>query len=224
MPKGMRNILATQCSRPKATKPVMGKKTAMALAPISGVDVAIHTAMQTSQLHRIPLTSTAEKLAEHLAVAIATADAPTPVDAIKANAASSNEPTRFALVTVSQFLQTLQSLTLPSSHAAVQSAKLPVTNSPPAVTVISSPIGRPNMPSKTLCKPGSVALIPGTDPPTETAKNAPRAMCAPLAMPIANILFKGRLVLAVPSFTALSYNPAGPGRGSSVCILGVPAR
>src|SRR3954469_9703331 len=44
-------MLATTWSKPSATKPVIGRKTARTLPPMSSDAVAIHTARQTSQLH-----------------------------------------------------------------------------------------------------------------------------------------------------------------------------
>lgn len=54
MPRGTMNMLATECSNPRATKALMGNQIATALPAALLQALAIHTAAHTSQLHRIP--------------------------------------------------------------------------------------------------------------------------------------------------------------------------
>lgn len=55
MPKGTMNMLATECSNPRATNAEMGNQTATALPGALDAAFAMYTAALTSQLQRMPL-------------------------------------------------------------------------------------------------------------------------------------------------------------------------
>jgi hypothetical protein len=57
IPRGMKNMFATLCSRPMATNALIGSHTASALPGRLAADAACHTAMQTSQLASTPRTN-----------------------------------------------------------------------------------------------------------------------------------------------------------------------
>ena len=54
MLRGKKNMLATECSRPTATKAEMGKMMARIFPATSRAAMASHTARQTRMLHKIP--------------------------------------------------------------------------------------------------------------------------------------------------------------------------
>ncbi len=54
-------MFATECSKPDATKAIMGKKIAHILPVISVAAILSHTARTTSQLHKIPRTKACPK-------------------------------------------------------------------------------------------------------------------------------------------------------------------
>jgi hypothetical protein len=91
----MMNMLATECSRPMATKAEIGNQMATILPGRSLAIEAIHTAMHTSQLHRMPRTSAVLKGRLVLATAAPTeAPPPTSVPPAATRAARASEPTK----------------------------------------------------------------------------------------------------------------------------------
>mmetsp|Transcript_8810 Transcript_8810/g.19065 ORF Transcript_8810/g.19065 Transcript_8810/m.19065 type:complete len:207 (+) Transcript_8810:452-1072(+) len=177
IPRGMRNMFATECSRPRAAKAEIGNQIATILPPRSLQKEAMYTAMHTNQLHKIPRTRAALKESPDLAAAIPTeAPPPTSVPPAVTMAAMNSEPTKFPLKETIQDLSSCGSEALPSSTAAVTRAVLPVKSSAPVTSVIIRPNGRPNAPKIIFWSPGFVAARPGHAPPTETMRKAPKAM------------------------------------------------
>ena len=76
-PTGIKYIFAMQCSKPAATKAVIGKITARILSVVLRALIAIHTAKQTNTLHRIPNTKASTKPMPVLVLAIFNAGKPT---------------------------------------------------------------------------------------------------------------------------------------------------
>ena len=70
MPAGMKNIFATLCSKPMATKAMIGKKMPKILPTMSFAASASTIARQTSQLQRMARKKIAEEGSAHFAVAI----------------------------------------------------------------------------------------------------------------------------------------------------------
>mmetsp|Transcript_20253 Transcript_20253/g.60421 ORF Transcript_20253/g.60421 Transcript_20253/m.60421 type:complete len:217 (+) Transcript_20253:175-825(+) len=204
MPKGIMNMLATEWSMPIATKPEMGKKTAQALEARSLCAVDIQTAMHTSQLQMTPRAKPWAKVQETLPIATATALAETPVEATVASLATAREPTKLPAKTTPRFLSRLPSVALPAAYAAVQTAMLPVTSSPPPPSTMRRPMGRPRTPMRARWRPGLAPLRAGTEPPQEMARSAPSAMCAPLRNERGMSLSVGVAALPAPRATALS--------------------
>ena len=71
IPNGMMNMFATEWSRPRATNADIGNQTAVIFPIIVEHPEAMYTAIQTSQLQRIPRTNATSKGRLHLAVAMA---------------------------------------------------------------------------------------------------------------------------------------------------------
>ena len=69
MPRGMKNILATLCSKPMVTKAMMGNQQAKILLITSSELIASQTARQTSQLQPIPRRKAVPKSRSHLVLA-----------------------------------------------------------------------------------------------------------------------------------------------------------
>ncbi len=65
MPAGKRNMLVTECSKPMATNMEMGNQAPIIFPPSPLAMVHSHTAMQTNQLHIMPLTKVGPNSAEH---------------------------------------------------------------------------------------------------------------------------------------------------------------
>ena len=65
-------------------------------------------------------------------------------------------------------------------------------------------MGRPMTPKRRRWTPGFAALMPGTEPPTDTASIAPSAMCAPDRNDSGMSLAMGVAALPAPSATAAS--------------------
>merc|ERR1712113_305342 len=80
MPSGRRNMLATECSRPMATKVEMGNQMPPILPVRSLAAPASQTAMQTNQLHIIAFATVGPKVLLHFLTAVATARSLTPYD------------------------------------------------------------------------------------------------------------------------------------------------
>lgn len=66
------NMLATEWSNPRATNAEIGNQTATIFPAREAHPLAMYTAIQTSQLQRIPLTKATSNGKEHFAVAMAT--------------------------------------------------------------------------------------------------------------------------------------------------------
>merc|ERR1719506_2403895 len=66
---GMMNMLATECSSPSATNAEMGNQMATIFPAASRAKEAMYTAMQTSQLQRMPRATAVPKEREVLAAA-----------------------------------------------------------------------------------------------------------------------------------------------------------
>mmetsp|Transcript_71056 Transcript_71056/g.148170 ORF Transcript_71056/g.148170 Transcript_71056/m.148170 type:complete len:207 (+) Transcript_71056:107-727(+) len=180
MPVGMKNMFATECSKPMVTKAEMGNQIAIAFEPMSLAPVACQSPMQTSQLHRIPLNINGRKapevLARVMALAVATEGAARAPDA-NTSAASPTEPTKLPMKETIQFLRRSERPIFFSASAAVMNAAFPVRSSPPAHTTISSPKGRPKAPSTIFCSPRfPAATSPWQAPPTVRARQDPKAM------------------------------------------------
>lgn len=75
MPIGMRNMLATEWSKPIATKEEMGNQIARNFPVKSVAALLMYTARQTSQLQRTPFKNAARKGMEVLTPAMPTAAA-----------------------------------------------------------------------------------------------------------------------------------------------------
>mmetsp|Transcript_5847 Transcript_5847/g.10732 ORF Transcript_5847/g.10732 Transcript_5847/m.10732 type:complete len:110 (+) Transcript_5847:118-447(+) len=69
MPWEMRNMFATLCSNPRVTKVLIGMKMLSSLPGIVALAMAIHTAKQTSQLHKTPFANNVANGMETLATA-----------------------------------------------------------------------------------------------------------------------------------------------------------
>lgn len=65
MPAGKRNMLVTECSKPMATNMEMGNQAPIIFPPSPLAMVHSHMAMQTNQLHIMPLTKVGPNSAEH---------------------------------------------------------------------------------------------------------------------------------------------------------------
>mmetsp|Transcript_36607 Transcript_36607/g.78099 ORF Transcript_36607/g.78099 Transcript_36607/m.78099 type:complete len:240 (+) Transcript_36607:466-1185(+) len=205
MPSGMMNMLATECSRPKATNAEIGNQIATIFPPRSLQKDAMYTAMHTSQLHIIPRTSAALKVSAVFAPATAT-EAPPParVPPAVTSAAMKSEPTRLPLYDTVQDLMSCGIVALPSKTAAATRAVLPVKSSAPDTRVIKRPKGKPNAPRIIFCSPGLLDAMPGQAAPTESMRKAPKAMCTPDRMPSAKILDAGICAFLTPAATAPS--------------------
>src|SRR5512141_1067616 len=69
MPRGMKNMLATLCSKPMVTKAMIGNQQAKILLITSSELIASQTARQTSQLQPIPRRNAVLKSRPHLVLA-----------------------------------------------------------------------------------------------------------------------------------------------------------
>mmetsp|Transcript_62115 Transcript_62115/g.122768 ORF Transcript_62115/g.122768 Transcript_62115/m.122768 type:complete len:215 (-) Transcript_62115:280-924(-) len=177
MPRGIMNMLATECSRPRATKAEMQKKIGTILPAASFANDARYTAMHTSQLHKMPRTSAGTKASEVLATATGT-EAPPPASVWprKTSTARRIEPTKLPAYDEIQLLASWLPLALPSRAAIVTRAVFPVKSSAPERSVIIRPNGRPKAPSTIFWRPGLDAARPGQAPPTESIRKAPKPM------------------------------------------------
>ena len=91
-PMGMKNMLATLCSKPLETKAMIGKKMAKILPTISLAAKAIHTARHTSQLQQMARKKACPQVRVSLPLAIARALAPWALIAMAPPAAASGPP------------------------------------------------------------------------------------------------------------------------------------
>merc|ERR1719382_768058 len=79
MPAGRRNMFATECSKPMATNMEIGNQMPTILPARSFAEVARKTAMQTSQLHMMALTTVCQNDALHFVTTVLAASLAVPM-------------------------------------------------------------------------------------------------------------------------------------------------
>lgn len=212
IPMGTRNMLATEWSKPMATKAEMGSSTARNLLPKPRADAASQIPRQTSQLQATPLAKAVANVIDVFAFAIPTTVATlaaesTPDTVIKYT--TSSAPIKFPMKLAVQFRANPFMLARPDNTAAVTRAVFPVKSSPPAVSTMVSPNGKPTSPKSSFCSPGFAVASAGTAPPTVIASAAAMAMYAPARMPMIMTFSVGSSALAAPKVSATASAPAG---------------
>jgi len=108
IPKGIKNIFATQCSNPKVTNVVIGIQINIILAIEFDVDACIRTAILTNQLANIPFQKATKKGNEVFETAILQANVatvPTP-KLVATRAAKPTEATKFPIKLSPEYLHT----------------------------------------------------------------------------------------------------------------------
>jgi hypothetical protein len=176
---GIRNMFATEWSKPMATNAETGRTTATNFPVTSWADEASQTARQTSQLQMIPRAKAAENVREVFALAMAIAVAalgPTRTPDTETSPTTSRDPKKFPRNETNQLRSSPETVARRARTAAVTSAVFPVNSYPPAVRTSVRPNGRPKRPKRIRCRPGLAAAIWGTAPPTQSARRAPSAM------------------------------------------------
>merc|ERR1719426_476055 len=73
MPCGIKNMLATECSKPSVMNALMGSQMASSLPPVLWLDMAPHTPRHTSQLQRMALEKATVQGSDTFIVAMPTA-------------------------------------------------------------------------------------------------------------------------------------------------------
>mmetsp|Transcript_4606 Transcript_4606/g.11638 ORF Transcript_4606/g.11638 Transcript_4606/m.11638 type:complete len:240 (-) Transcript_4606:307-1026(-) len=192
MPWEMRNMLATECSKPSVTKVEMGMKMLRSLPGMLFEAMAIHTARQTSQLHSTPLAKRVVKPIDTLATAtlatLAVSASLLVVWARKAMAATKRDPAKFPLKLQNQDLQTSARFTFPVRRPLSMMKTLPVKSSAPVRITIASPAGKPIAPLTKLERPGLLAARVGEEPATTEQSSAPMPMREPARKPSTRVL------------------------------------
>jgi hypothetical protein len=192
-------MLATECSKPAATKAVIGKTMASTLSLTLRPAIAIHTAMHTSTLHSTPRKNASSHGSSALAVAMriaVRATAPSFIDACPDSHTSSARPTapaKLAAHTSAQLRNSANVLTWPPAQA-IAIRLLPVKSSAPATMTRMRPSENTNPPSRRdAAKPSAVSLA------TSVNINAPRPMKAPANTPSSACVSHGRRALTTPT-------------------------
>mmetsp|Transcript_7960 Transcript_7960/g.35153 ORF Transcript_7960/g.35153 Transcript_7960/m.35153 type:complete len:256 (+) Transcript_7960:3399-4166(+) len=187
-------MFATECSKPRVTKAVMGQKMARTL-PATDVEAIVpHTARQTSQLHKIPLHNATPKERDTLEVAMPTTAAlaagAEAVLAPKAKYAITMEPMKLPAYERSQLRKSAPASILFARRPEHIVMTFPVNNSAPVRITSVSPAGRPTAPLRKLHSPGFAVASAGDDAPTHDMSKAPMPMRAPAEKPRTRVVLR----------------------------------
>mmetsp|Transcript_49832 Transcript_49832/g.112068 ORF Transcript_49832/g.112068 Transcript_49832/m.112068 type:complete len:233 (+) Transcript_49832:279-977(+) len=178
LPRGRKNMLATECSRPMPTNIGMQDQIPKILPGRSAAETARKMAMETSQLHSVARIRTCPAGIEHFLRAVAaTRSAAPPLSrpALLISLAIVRQPQRLPKPERANERSAIGRLILPSYHAAVTSAKLPVISWPAAWRMKMSPIGKMS-PTTHRCRSGP---RPGIAPATTRENMPPMATYMP---------------------------------------------
>lgn len=192
IPCGIKNMFATLCSNPSATKVVIGQKIAKILPATEVVAMVPHTARHTSQLHNTPLATATPNGRLALVVAIPTAAAvaagAAAVIAVYAIQAINTDPAKFPTYESAQDRANFPASTTPVNNPLNITMTFPVNSSPPVRITIVNPAGNPIAPFKNALNPGFALANPGDAPPTHVMSNAPNPMSAPALNPSVSVV------------------------------------
>mmetsp|Transcript_4812 Transcript_4812/g.14800 ORF Transcript_4812/g.14800 Transcript_4812/m.14800 type:complete len:220 (+) Transcript_4812:153-812(+) len=195
MPCGIKNMLATECSKPSVMNALMGSQMASSLPPVLWLDIAPHTPRHTSQLQRMALEKATVQGSDTFIVAMPTAAAciagGAMVLAWKLSHARKSDPAKFAEYDATQFFTRSFISTAPLSKPLIITITLPVKSSAPVSTTSANPVGRPTAPLRKLQSPGLLAASCGLPPPTWLINSAPMPMSAPAVKPSVSVLSSG---------------------------------
>mmetsp|Transcript_22614 Transcript_22614/g.57527 ORF Transcript_22614/g.57527 Transcript_22614/m.57527 type:complete len:203 (+) Transcript_22614:1056-1664(+) len=177
MPRGMKNMLATECSRPMVTKVAMGAHRPIILPGSVVAAAACHTAMHTSQLHRMERMKTSDS-GRDTAFMVATLTgtglpASTPVACTAATA--NREPIRLPVHDQNQLCSMPPSVACFSYIDMGMTAVLPVNSSVPDRITMVRPTGK-TRPPISLTRPGMVGTRLCRPPTTDMNRKPPRPM------------------------------------------------
>mmetsp|Transcript_24087 Transcript_24087/g.50091 ORF Transcript_24087/g.50091 Transcript_24087/m.50091 type:complete len:208 (-) Transcript_24087:364-987(-) len=172
---GMRNMLATECSNPMATKVLMGNQTPTSLPARSLEAPDRKTAKLTIQLHMMALTKLCITVALHLPTAVLarrSAVPPVKQPTYQAAQAMIPHPTTFPIRETDQLRRSSYVSTSPSYLAAATVAEFPVNSCPPVVMMSKRLTGK-RAAKAILTRPGLVAPIPAMFPATQRDSSPP---------------------------------------------------
>mmetsp|Transcript_53105 Transcript_53105/g.126688 ORF Transcript_53105/g.126688 Transcript_53105/m.126688 type:complete len:212 (-) Transcript_53105:488-1123(-) len=177
MPRGSKNMFATECSKPIATKVEMGNQMPTILPAISDAEDAMKMAMQTSQLQNTALIKVSIKGMEVFFTRVVSARALVPSTTsphLTAKAAMPTQPMKFPKEEMTMVRHSDLQVARPSKTAAGTVMALPVTNCAPLFRTNSKFIG--NSAAKIiLWIPGLEAVMPCMLPEMDSAKRPAKA-------------------------------------------------
>mmetsp|Transcript_866 Transcript_866/g.1908 ORF Transcript_866/g.1908 Transcript_866/m.1908 type:complete len:241 (+) Transcript_866:335-1057(+) len=201
-------MLATECSKPMQTNIGMQDQMPRILPGMSAEAVARKIARDTSQLHKTALMNVGSSALEHFFTAVALIRSAMPPFNRPASFTSNDivvQPSVFPNPATANARRSSRVVILPSYHAAVQIAKLPVISCPAAIRMKISPMGKIS-PMTKRCKSGP---MPGRAPATTRENTPPIATNIPPMKDWCSAFSSGACAFDVPFSTSAWYVSAG---------------